>query len=510
MLARLRSIPIWFMVVAPVGLVAGGAASLLVFEPFPIVPAGHVAILVCKEGRTSPPGAIIAPVPDAEGPYQGVQLDVLGPGWYPRYHAYHWDWLEVRLATVPAGHVGVLVRRYGADLAAGQILADEDTSDPVARKGVLAETLEPGSYPINPLAYDMVLVPRIEIESGQVGIVTRQTGPLPTDPDALLSEPGERGVQKTTLPPGSHYVNPFFQRVTPISHQSQRTDLAAQGRRVKFPTRDGFEIQLNGTVEWSLGDESVPLVFCKFGDIEDTERKLLLPATRAISRIHGTRKPAREFITGTTRGSFQGEFQADLRRVVEAEGPKIHAVLISELIPPREIADPIQEREKSLRVRDQFEAEIIAEAHRAELVAQKEAAVGRPPKHAIARTKNVTLLEEARADREKRLIEARSKLVQTRFDLDAARRQSDAKISEGTATAEAKRRTRLADVGALALRIEASGGGEVFARTALYERIAPRFQSILANTDGPLAAIFEQFSAEGTVPRRVVAKEDER
>lgn len=501
MLRRLLALPRRLVVAAALLVSAAAVAAIvLVCEPFPIVPAGHVAVLIRKEGQPTPPGAVIAPPADAAGPYQGVQLAVLGAGWHPRYDGYRFDWIEVRSAQVPAGHVGVLVRRYGAELPPGRVLADEDPEDPVVRKGVLSETLEPGSYPLNPLAYDLVLVPRVEIGSGEVGIVTRQAGALPADADALLSEPGERGVQRTTLPPGSHYVNPFVQRVTPISHQSQRTDLAAAGRRVRFPTRDGFEIQLNGTVEWSLGSESVPLVFVKFGDIEETERKLLLPATRAISRIHGTRKPAREFITGNTRGTFQGEFESDLRRVVEAEGPRIHAVLISELIPPREIADPIQEREKSLRVRDQYEAEILAEVERARLVALAEASTARPPKLAQARTHNATLEEQARGEREKRLLQARGQLAQTTFDLAAARQHAEAKVLEGTAVAAAKRQARLAEVDALAARVSAAGGGAAFARTALAARLAPCFRSILAADDGPLAALFD---ARSTLPEDV-------
>src|SRR5262245_19250856 len=100
-------------------------------RPFPQVPPGHVAILVRKSGRKPPEGAVIAPrVKPGEEPYQGIQEDVLLPGWYPTgYNALDWDWCLVPQTVVPPGHVGIRVRNFGEDLPDGQVFADENPED---------------------------------------------------------------------------------------------------------------------------------------------------------------------------------------------------------------------------------------------------------------------------------------------------------------------------------------------------------------------------------------------
>lgn len=466
-------------------------------QAFPKVPPGHIAILVRNSGRASPPGAIIAPrAANGEAPYQGVQEDVLPPGWYPTgYDPYQWDWEIVPQTDVPPGSVGVLVRLFGEDLAEGRILADE-IDDGVIRKGVLQRTLSPGKHLVNIRAYDVLIVPSVEIASGEVGVVTRRVGAITTDPDAFLSQPGERGVQAQILPPGNHYVNPFLDDVLPISRQSQRLDLNLAGRGVRFATSDGFEIGLNGTVEWSLPEDQVPLVFVKFGRTQDTERKLILPAARAMSQMRGASQPAREFIAGATRLSFQNDFEADLRAVIEAEGPRVSSVLISNITPPEEIAGLIRARESSENQRAQFEQEIVAERSRLAFVTQTELQ-RRPTELAKVDADSAKKRSMAEGKRQLRLAELQAEYDTTRLQEEMARRRADQIVAEAMSRAAVTRRAAEVDAEVMGLRIAAFESGIAYSRAQLLARLASKFQTIRSGMDEPLAGVFREATGWG-------------
>ncbi len=485
-----------------------GLALLLVlfaaFSPaewFPRVPPRHVGVLVRKLGRPLPSGAILAPkTGPGETPYQGVQEDVLLPGWYAgAYDPFTWSWSYFPQTVVPADHVGVLVRLFGEDLPPGRVLADDDPNDPVVRKGVLRKPLEPGLHPVNTWAYEVRIFPVRSIPPGSVGVVAKRHGPLPADRRGFLSAPGERGIQPVALTPGTYPVNPFVDEVRPISRQSMRLDLGAGGR-IRFPTSDGFEISIGGTVEWSLRDDAVPLAFAKFGDTSGAEQKLVFPAARAKSQLHGSRNPARDFIAGAGRQTFQDDFERDLRQLCESEGVRVHSVLVSGITPPEEIANPIRDREAAILEREQYRQQIEAERSRIDLVTQIE--IGERPKVlAQARSRSVEMETEALRDQQVQTRAAQSQLDSRREERAAVESYATAVVAAGMADVRAYGTRMAADARALARRVEAQGGGAAFARGALLSKIAPGIASILASPDGPFGEPFRGLgSDEGRKP----------
>ena len=127
---------------------------------------GQIAVLMKKTGKDLPPEAIVAPGPE----YKGVQAEVLPEGRYFR-NPWTWEWKYFRAMDVPAGKFGVLVRKFGKDLPAGEIIARDESY-----KGIVRDVLGTGRHRINPYAYDVKLYDDITIKPGHVGVVTRLTG----------------------------------------------------------------------------------------------------------------------------------------------------------------------------------------------------------------------------------------------------------------------------------------------------------------------------------------------
>ena len=86
------------------------------------VPNKHMAILTHKVGKDLATGVVLAPTQE----YKGVQKEVLTEGRY-YYNPYEWTWQVVPQVEIPEGQLGVRIRMYGDDLAAGELIAWQET-----------------------------------------------------------------------------------------------------------------------------------------------------------------------------------------------------------------------------------------------------------------------------------------------------------------------------------------------------------------------------------------------
>ena len=98
-----------------------------------------------------------------------------------------WLWVFCRF-YVPPDCMAVIISKTGKTLPEGQILAEK------GEKGVLKDVLGEGRYFLNPIIYEWVLKPVIEIDIGKIGVVTSKIGKdLPRG--EFLAEKDEKGIQ---------------------------------------------------------------------------------------------------------------------------------------------------------------------------------------------------------------------------------------------------------------------------------------------------------------------------
>ena len=423
------------------------------------VPAKHIAVLTKKTGKDLENHQEIAP--SAE--YKGLQLAVLNEGRYFR-NPWSWDWSIYPMVEIPEGKMGVRVRLYGQNLGYGDFVAPktEENPDPDANiKGIVPEVLRGGRYAINALVRDengqdinfregkrdfvevIEIHDPVTIPAGFKGVVTNLSGPIPDDPNRFLVEDGFRGVQEKTLDEGTHYLNPYMFRVQNLNTRSQRFDLA-DNYDMGFPSKDGFWVSLDGSIEFRVKPEKASLVYVMYDEANPNEaggqtsidqeiiRKVIMPNARAFCRLRGSDSTGREFIDGETRSKFQADFQAAIRETCEQQGIEILHVTIAEINPPQAIAEPVREREVAFQKLTQYKQQQLQQEEEAKL-AKEVALVEQVQLLVEADREVIKLVTEANRRQEVALAEANRDKEVAAEELAAAKDQAAAIMAEKSA-----------------------------------------------------------------------------
>ena len=492
-----------------IGLVVLGLLAIpayLVFQWFFCrieVPAGHLAVLTAKTGQDLTDGDVIA----TRSGQKGIQLETLKPGRQFKNPLF-WDWRVVPMIEVPPGQIGVLTRLFGVTPDTHDELLVPLEGEPL-QKGIVAEVLAPGLHEkINPLAYRVDLHPAVAVQAGFVGVQCHLVGKPATRPNSYLVGPGERGVQRDVLKPGTYYLNPYAVVVYPVDVRSQRLELSrdpVEGAgeddqtALTFPSSDGFEIEVKLTVEWSIEEARAADVFVRVGlgsgegedPMAEILHKVLIPALRGLSRTEGSKYPAHNYIAGESRTVFQEAIFRALKNQCGDQGIIIRSVLVNDIVPPQDIARPIREREvaKEELTRNQVQLQQAkAEqslARETELVQQEQAKVE-------AETEKSKRQIAAANAQKVALIEQDQKLVVAQADLVAAELEAKAILSRGQAEADVIAANNVAEAEALRASVEAFSSPAGFASFIFARQLAPKIKSVFADPDGPFGGPFQQ------------------
>ncbi len=485
---------------AVVGLALVGIGIVIaLYNAFKIeVDTGQQAVLIRREGLELEPDMELAPPPKDGHYYKGVQTGgpnngVLTEGRY-FYNPYYWSWEITPQFVVPGDKIGIRIALSGDDLPAGQVLAEP------GQKGILREVLKPGRYPYNPYAESIELHDAVTVPAGYRGVVTRLAGTLANDPNVFLVENDERGVQRLTLEPGTYYLNPYETRVSLVDCRSRRFNLGHEGE-MNFLSADGFPITLDGAVEFRILPDKVAEMFVKYnedanGDAIDEEiiAKIILPESRSLCRIGGSKLSGGQFISGEDREKFQTDLVKSLTGNCQKQGIEILAVAITSIQPPAEITEPVQQREVAKQKLAQFRREKLQQLSEAKL---KVEVVLAEQKKRVVEAEQEVVEKTTKAEQEQQVAVtlAEQKLQVARTRLEAAKDKASAVLAKAEAEAEVIKFDNAAEAAGLAAQVAAfDGDGAALARNMLLSKIAPSFRTILSSSDGPLMDLFREFS----------------
>ena len=476
------------------------------------VAEGEFVPLLKKSGKVLENSQVIAPSSD----YRGPQLDILKEGRHFR-NPYNWWWPSSMKATIiPNQQVGVVVRKFGKPLLPGAVVTSSDDE-----RGILPEPRGPGRYYFNQWAYLVELHPMVKIEPGFMGVVTLLVGEKPKDSNVFVVKKGERGTQPFLLQPGTHpqYSNPYVHLVTPIDVRSHKFEMSDQ-YGIVFPSKYGFDIRVEGTIEWAPDVKKLPELFVKYVDEEDLkasgginniQRKIILTFARSYFRTVGGQHRAVDYITGDTRIKVQQEVERRLRDSCAAEGIEIRSFVIRATEPPKAIREQYERRELARRQTDRFQKEIETEigTFTKDGKGKEKRDGGRLAKVILERKKNresllggirVKIAQELRSAEQYSKVEmtkARRKLAVAEVGLESAKDRAAQIMAKGKAEAAVTVMQHQAEVEAVRAKVAAFGSGPAFAENQLIKKLSPGIRKILSNTDGPFAKLFERFTVTG-------------
>ncbi len=309
------------------------------------IPAGKVGIVTSKVGKDLPEGEFLA-----DTGQKGIWRRPLGPGKY-RLNPVGYKVDVIDALSVPLGYVGVVTSLAGAQAPEGEFAKD-------GQKGVREDILQPGLYYINPHEFEVDVV---EVGVNQVSLLGSKPGGVITKSQIATANGAtqqlERKVLESQLERRNEYLDnnssslaansaaPVPQAGAPagVKQAVPQTANFTVTQFVEFPSKDGFEINLDMTVEFELLPENIASVFRNYGDLPAAVDKVIMPQILSVSRLKGSAYGAREFIMGDGREQFQIDLTAALAKVLGEKKILIHNALIRHVNVPMQILDPIQQ-----------------------------------------------------------------------------------------------------------------------------------------------------------------------
>jgi len=337
-----------------------------------LIQPGQVGLVTAKVGTDLPTGEFIA------GPGQkGIQRGVLGPGIY-RLNPVGYNVDVINATSIQIGYVGVVSSQSGDQPPPGEFAGKN-------QKGTREDVLQPGLYYINPKEFKVDV---LEIGVNQVSLLSEGGGQVYTksqlsslndaiqqlNMDTFAEQQEKRSdyiarnttswkqVQSPAQQPRAQAGKPS-KRGGYNSQDSEKYDEARQvaqpgqapsgavpetpvlsfNQQVNFPSRDGFEISLDMTVEFEFTPDSIAWIFRSYGDLPQVMDTIILPQIASVSRLKGSLYGAKDFIVGEGREKFQKELTDALARTLADKKIKVHNALIRHVNVPNQILTPIQE-----------------------------------------------------------------------------------------------------------------------------------------------------------------------
>jgi len=410
-------------------------------HPAVIIPTGKVGIITSKLGADLPPGEFLA-----DASQKGIWRDVLGPGKY-RLNPYGYEVEIADAVSIPIGYCGVITSLSGTQAPAGEFAK-------AGEKGVRKDILQPGLYYINPKAFKIdvleigvnqvsllgkgggAVITKAQLESQNVAMEKLQAKVLNETRQKRMDYMSENARVIASRQPAPNQAQMAQQETQRIQMNDQDSMSMVLVQLVEFPSRDGFQISVDMTVEIELVPDDISWIFSRYGDLPAVVDKIILPQITSISRNKGSEYQAKDFIMGEGREKFQTELTRTLANTLEQRKIVVHNALIRHVEVPKQILEPIQQasiavQQNLTNLEKQNTARKLAELNTAtSLVEQRREQVAQ---------ETSKLKAEIRADEEKQVAQIKAEAAKTVAEIGKATAKIEADTVRvlGQAQAEA-------------------------------------------------------------------------
>jgi hypothetical protein len=412
----------------------------------------------------------------------------------------------------------------------------------------------------------------VEITKGQRGVRILKVGKLPPQVDGVevyTVEDGMKGVQKTAVPPGTYFINPYVEELYPVDIRSATVEFTD----ISFPSSDGYMLNPHVMVKYQVEADKVPNLLVKLSDEGKLNQKfsttqeqatnqilqvVILPAIRGYVRIEGSKFKARDFIakpndperlhrvttlvtdlwsagslplpttptllglpgtylsstdlepvsTTNARQELQTALRAKVPEEVRDMGIIVEEIAMDRIDPEGELAllaQQITEREQARLKREQNSSTI--EQYRADQKLEASKVLKDREMQVVAAN---TKFEQAKIKAEQRKEVEQKKLEQdlaiAQIDLEGAKEKAKAVLLQGQADADVIDLENKAEVQGLKTAVESFPTVEAFAQYHVISKLAPALSEIFASDSSDFARLFASYMALPNVQQTVGKK----
>lgn len=417
----------------------------------------------------------------------GILEKMRGPG----RHFYCPIWWERKLVddvVIKPGEIGEVTCKLGKNQEGANFLVDGDIGH-TEYKGVLRKVLHPGRYRVNPYGYTVEVKKRIDFTSGQsqkvagwveiptgyVGVVTQLSDNQATGV--------KKGVQDKVLPPGNYPVNGREQQIDIVEIGYRHSTISVEVKHdelgetvvdengepqisdprsgIAFPSADGFPIHIDFTGIWGLMPDQAAHAVRTFGNVDQVEKKVVLPQIESICRNNGSEYKAVQLLVGSDREVYQKTCLDQFHSVLDDKEITLLYGLVRHVYIPKQVREPIQRA---------FIADELKLTREEEQSTAKEEARLREAENKVELATDTVdadtekQVEEAKAggQREAAKIEAETEKLVAAIDKETEELKAQAVTILGEATNEGKKMVEEAKSDRFRLAVDAFGSPQAY------------------------------------------------
>jgi uncharacterized membrane protein YqiK len=334
-------------------------------------------------------------------------------------------------------------------------------------RGLQQQIIQAGSYNLNPWAVQVEEMPMTEVPIGHVGVVMSFFGEEGVDVTGSsfkhgnLVSRGQKGVWAEPLNPGKYPINKYTTKVEIVpttnlvlnwaSGRNESHNLDKNLSTITVRSKDGFTFNLDVSQIIHIPMTEAPKVIARFGNMNNLVSQVLEPTIGNYFRNSAQNSDAISFLS--SRQERQTEAKVHISRVLDEYN--VHAVdtLIGDITPPESLMKTLTDRKIAEEQQVTFDTQRKAQEKRQTL--EKETAIADMQKEVVKAEQGVMIAERtadavvkkqkgdsqavkiaAEADAE--ATELRAKAESTRLTL-TGKAESEAILARGQANAESYR-----------------------------------------------------------------------
>ncbi len=340
-------------------------------------------------------------------------------------------------------------------------------------KGLQEQVMLAGSYFLNPWFAKVEMVRMTEIPIGHVGVVISYVGAEGVDTSGAefkhgnIVSKGQKGVWAEPLGPGKYPVNPFILKVELVpttnlvlnwaSARSESHQLDKNLSTINVRSRDGFTFSLDVSQIIHIPTTEAPKVIARFGNMANLVTQVLEPTIGNYFRNSAQDAEVIDFLK--SRKERQESARSHIGKVLEQYNVYGVDTLIGDIVPPESLMKTLTDRKLAEEQKMTYETQMKAQETRQTL--EKETAIAEIQKEIVKADQGVLIAERiADASVKKATGDANGVRIQATADADRLKllASGEAEKVRQLAKAEAERTEWLAK--AEAEKITLTGNAE--------------------------------------------------